>query len=330
MSSAYRSAYDHIVGLKRDEVREARELIAPQLPGLRDIVQARISRVIGGIAGIGAAAAMCWYAATTPARDEAATYALLFGMIGLGMSWAISRGLLAVRGKFQRLRAEPELTGQLERDLALLDESDLRNEVRALEQRADKLETASIALPFAGLTVLTPLFLPWLFAAIFLSESTRDYSEWIRISLVIVGHAHVALAVLGYLFARKLHRSTIEAIAGVRIHREWAKIWLITIGVSCLPGIVLILVPPILVALTGLAFIPLMVLGLHHAVLQERTKLAAVVPERLRIEGLDLPAALADMPPSAKEEERSAEKKQREADRDDEHAEADAGDRAQA
>jgi hypothetical protein len=73
-----------------------------------------------------------------------------------------------------------------------------------------------------------------------------------------------------------------------------------------------------------------MVLGLHHAVLQERTKLAAVVPERLRIEGLDLPAALADMPPSAKEEERSAEKKQREADRDDEHAEADAGDRAQA
>jgi hypothetical protein len=318
MSSAYRSAYDHIVGLKRDEVREARERIAPQLPGLRDIVQARIARTIGGIAGIGAAAAMCWFAATGPSRDETATYALLFGMIGLGVSWALSRAALVVKGKFARVRAEPELTGQLDRDLALLDESDLRNEVQLLEQRADKLETASIALPFAGLTFLTPLFLHWLFAAVFMSESTRDYSEWIRISLVIVGHAHVALAVLGYLFARKLHRSTIEAIASLRIHREWAKIWLITIGVSCLPGIVLILVPPILVALTGLAFIPFLVTGLHNAVLHERRKLAAVMPERLRIDGLDIPAAL-----SAKEE-------QSEPDRDDEHADANAGDRAQA
>ena len=318
MSSAYRSAYDHIVGLKRDEIREAREELEPIVPGLQDVIQARMARIIGGITGVCGAAAMCFFAATT--TDNRATYALLFGTIALGTSWAAARALLALSHRVRRLPAEPPLTGELDRDLGLLEASDLRKHARALEQRADKLEVASIALPMAGLTFLLPLFLHWLFAAMFMTQSTREYSEWIRISLVIVGHAHIALAVLGYLFARKIHRSTISVIQGLRIHREWARMWLITIGVSCLPGVVLILVPPILVALTGIAFIPAMVLALHHAVLTERMKLAMAVPERLRIEGLDIPAAIVE---SAKEE-------QREQDRDDEHAGADAGDRAQA
>ena len=325
MSSAYRSAYDHIVGLKRDEIREAREDLAPLIPGLRDIVRARVSRIVGGVAGLCGAAAMCFFAATT--TDDSATHALLFGMIALAVSWAASRAFLVVGDRFGRIRAEPELTGDLDRDLKLLDESDLRQDARALEERADKLETASIALPIAGLTFLLPLFLHWLFAVLLMNETTRAYSEWIRISLVIVGHAHIALAVLGYVFARKLHRSTISVIQNLRVHREWARMWLITIGVSCLPGIVLILVPPILVALTGLAFIPAMIFALHHAVLTERMKLAMAVPERVRIEGgLDIPVALAE----TKTENESAKQEQREENREDERASADTGNRAQA
>ena len=330
MSSAYRSAYDHIVGLKRDEVREAREQLAPMLPELREINRARWARIVSGLSGVGAAIAMVWYAATATHRDENATYSLVFGFVGLGVTWALARILLFLFGQ-KRTTSEPELTGQLERDVELLDVSDVRREVRAIEAQADKLEIASIALPIAGITFLAPLFLHWLVACVMGNDSAREYSEWIRISLVIVGHAHIALAVLGYLFARKLHRATNEAITNLRIHREWAKIWLITIGVSCLPGIVLLLVPPLLVALTGIAFIPFMIAGLRHSILNERLLIARA----FAIGGMQNERAYWELEPvrpvrMVENVRVSAEEQQREPDRDDEHADADARDRAQA
>ena len=321
MSSAYRSAYDHIVGLKQEEVREAREELEPLLPRLREVTQARVARIAAGAAGVVGAIAMCWYAATTD--SGAATYALVFGTLALAGTWALVRAVLAGAGRFARVAPEPELTGDLDRDLALIGDSDVRWQVRALEARADKLETASIALPFAGLTFLLPLFLHWLFGVSVLRESVESYAQWIRISLVVVGHAHIGLAVLGYLFARKLHRSSSATLASLRVHHEWAKIWLITIGISSVPGIVFLLVPPILVAITGVAFIPFMVTSLYRAVVRERFELARAVPEHVRIEEEE-----AD--PLARVDLSLTEEQEREDDRDDEHAGADAGDRAQA
>jgi hypothetical protein len=321
--SAYRSAYDHIVGLKLDEVRESREKLVPLIPRMRDVLQARVSRIIGGVAGLAGAAAMVYYAiAPVDHHDSSPTVALVAGTVALGFTWLLARAVLVIAGCFSRIRPEAKLTGELDRDLALLDESDLREEVKALEARAESLETASVALPLAGITFLMPLFLHWIVGSVIGEESARNYAEWIRISLVIVGHAHIALAICGYLFARKLHRSNLEVITNLKIHREWAKIWLITIGISCLPGIVLFLVPPLLVAVTGIAFIPFMITLMRRAVLNERLAFYPALPERVRIAGLEIPAALA-REPSAKEE-------QSEERRDDHDADANAGDRAQA
>lgn len=328
MSSAYRSAYGHIVGLKLEEAREAREALVPWLPALRAIVDARVARVAGGIAGLAGAATMIGAAAF--GDSTAATEALVLGALALPLSWVAARlGLRATRA-LHRVPPEPELTGQLDRDLARIDESDVRRQVRAILSRADRLELASVALPIAGITFLLPLFLHFLFATAVWHEDAREFTQWIRVSLVIVGHAHIALAILGYRFARKLHQQDDAALARLRVHREWAKSWGITIGVSCLPGIVLICVPPLLVAATGIVFIPFMFIAMHQAIVGERSRLASLreaVPEIAQTIGARV-SAMSAMRVSAMAA--SAEEQQREADRDDEHAGADAGDRAQA
>lgn len=324
MSSAYRSAYDHIVGSKLEETREARLQIAPHLPMVRKVVQARLARILAGVVGIAGAAGMALTAAIT-STEEMPTDFLVGSSAALVFAWVAGRFLFHAGDILTpHQAAEPVLTGELHRDLELIAETDARREARALEARADRLETASIALPLIGISFLMPLFLHWCIGHVFQRSfaSPYDYAWWIRASLAIVGHAHVALAILCWLFARKLHKADLGTMGNLKIHREWAKIWLIVIGVSCVPGLLFFAVPPVIVAFTGLAFIPFMVAGMKDNVQKERVWIAAMYPEHYEIK-----------PGSIRIEEAasaSAEEQEREADGDDEDSRADTGDRAEA
>jgi hypothetical protein len=122
---------------------------------------------------------------------------------------------------------------------------------RGERDRARELARASLTMPLVALAFVAPLSIHAVVAS--LSTSGRDYSTWIAISVVIVPHAHIVLAIFAARFARQL-------IEG-RNARAPAVEGLIGVGFSTLaaaiPGIVLIGVPPALTLLTGISFVPL-------------------------------------------------------------------------
>lgn len=314
MSTAYRSAYDHIVGLKLAETDDARVQLAPLMPGVRKIAGKRMARMVAGTIGITGALAMVGFAISGDS-DSYTTLALLGSSLALVCSWAFGRSIAAIVARFRKTKSiSLALSGVLDADLATIEASDPRAELARIKARADDLEAPSIWLPASAMALLLPLLTHFAFASIIgMRTDTDGFDQWIRVSLIIVGHAHIALVVLIALFAKKVKKMSTEELATFRIHREWAKIWLIVIGISCLPGIILYLIPPLIVAVTGLATIPLIILLLYKAVLSERTELAfGEAAARVRV--ADAPVAVGEW--LAKEQERESGRDHEDADRD--------------
>ena len=263
MSNAYRSAYHHIVGVRLAEMKLTRETVEPLLPQLQSIRAARIARTLGGAVGIAGAIMTAVYACID--SDGGPTYALLGGGAAAVVTYALARVLFALgRARGWTL---PKLTGELDADLARIEAS---NPFLPLARRLQALEVWSATLPLVAISLLMPLTLHYAMITLFAPESPAAFARWIRISLVIVGHAHLALAALAVAFGRKLTKLNGEGIGSLPIHRAWAKAWGITIIVSAVPGLLLLAVPPILTAITGLAFIPFMFVFMRRRLMDER------------------------------------------------------------
>jgi hypothetical protein len=288
MSHAYRSSYEHLVGTRVAQVQRAREVVAPLLPQLRNVAGLRLARALAG--GVGLVGAAVTVALTCLREDASSTYALLGSSAAALATYVVSRALF---GAFALVR-EPSrpaqalrLTGRLDLDLAYLDAVD---PVRSLERRegegASMLESLSLTLPLAALSLLMPLTLHYVFASVAArvvvpdggGQSAAAFATWIRISCVVVGHAHLALMLLAIGFGRRLARSSREQFAAMRIHSEWGSALGITVAVATVPGILLLAVPPLLSALTGILFVPLMFIAARRWALDERavSELAAL------------------------------------------------------
>ena len=107
----------------------------------------------------------------------------------------------------------------------------------------DRWLAASFMWPAVGLSLVLPL-------SLHLPFCTDDFDEWVRMSCAIVGHAHVALAIMS---ARRMHR-----IARGERAMPASAIYGVTIGISMIPGGLLIMIPPLLVAVTGLPLLLLL------------------------------------------------------------------------
>jgi hypothetical protein len=290
MSDAYRSPYQHLIGLRLAEMKLARETVEPLLPSLRAIGAARIARAVAGGVGIFGTIATVVLACVGDRADP--TYALVGSGLGVIGTYVLVRTSLAIGGALLPKRLPlPKLTGMLQEDLARIDASD---PLHPIYRQVAALEVWSTALPLVALSLLMPLTLHYAFLALFGTESAGDFGTWIRISMIVVGHAHLALMGMAIAFARKMRRSTSEDLGAMRIHREWAKAWGLAIGVSALPGVVLLAVPPILSAITGLVFIPLMFVLMRRCVMNERALLErAEEAVHVRVDDTAAPAVTA-------------------------------------
>jgi len=143
-------------------------------------------------------------------------------------------------------------TGDVFLDLARL-ESDAA--VRDAVVRTHRLEQASFALPLAVLALLAPLSLHFIFSLVFLQVSLTSFGGWIAISLLIVGHAHITLLVLAVLHVARLRRE-LDAGQQVAGASRGFKALLWTTFASAIPGVFLLCIPPPMVFLTGLVFVP--------------------------------------------------------------------------
>jgi hypothetical protein len=278
--SAYRSL-EPVLLQRVSELRRQREHDAVLSRMARRIAARRIGRSLAGFAGtmMGGVAflvAVASFLSSPESRSDriAATVLLLAAwplaiLVG-GTSRLVARGLLS-------LGARIPLTGHPSTDLARLE---ARDPLREAREAAMAWERASVALPLAALSLLAPLTIHFVVYTMLKGSggggaaTLDDFGSWVALSALLVGHAHAALLIGSVIWARRL-RARPTAELGQGVNQAWGKVLLVSIGCACLPGIVLIGIPPVLVAVTGLLFVPVMFVVTVRILAAERWTLEA-------------------------------------------------------
>lgn len=282
MSLAYRSEYEHLVGAKLAERQAAFDLASPWLPRLASIQRARIARTLSGSVGITGAIAMALAAALGEGREP--TLILLASVLGMAAVWVLTHVVLALagRGRREETYAPPALTGDLRTDLERIDTGDA---LHHLFTRLGRTEDLNLDLFAIAICLLAPLSLHAVIGFLLMDASMTDYARWIRISLILVGHAHITLAVLAARYVRQL-RNPIESGK----EPSWGTAFGWTILVTCLPGVILFAVPPLISVFTALAFVPFLFAFLKSRVQGERAIVALAMSDASPV----APARIAD------------------------------------
>lgn len=236
--------------LQYEALRELRERQLDHLDvPVRTIYERRVGRTAAGAAGLVGAAWLALASTLTGlghGHRDGFLLQVLMGTWGVaGIAYLVGRlnAKLRMRSVLQRM-FHPSGNPRADVERLLQDEP-----LRALGRMTDRLERWSVALPMMALSLIMPLTLH-AFAWILLWNN-RNFDDWILMSLAVVGHAHLVLAYLSWRFARNLHGWT-SAELTKRRHREGWLAWVITTAASCFPGILLLGIPPGLVAVTGL------------------------------------------------------------------------------
>ena len=121
----------------------------------------------------------------------------------------------------------------------------------------------SLMIPAAGIALVLPITLH---LPVVLALADREaFDVWVEVSMYITGLAHVGLAFMSALRGHQL-------VAG---KSAWSprNIYTATVVVSCVPFVALYAIPPALVALTALPFLPLL-RAMKRIVARERAELA--------------------------------------------------------
>lgn len=130
---------------------------------------------------------------------------------------------------------------------------------------SEALFVESLIVPTAGIALLLPITLHMPLALLVADSSAFDI--WVMGSLWITGLTHLVFAALCVMRARQL-------VAG-RPALSPRRIYVVTLITSCVPFVVLYAIPPTLVALTALPFVP-MLHAMERVVGRERAELDAV------------------------------------------------------
>jgi hypothetical protein len=246
-----------------------------RLLAARRVYARRVARASGGLVGLGAGIALfasaLWQMSSNGlvASGDPLTLLLFRGWEAAALAYVA--GWIA--GRIRIARAVARAPSPAEDDAHALATLEASTPARIVERLASRLETASVALPMMAISFLAPLTIHYLVGRLLGLFQPGRYDGWIEMSAVIVGHAHVGLAVSCLLFARRARRLDVGALAE-RANTDW----LVALGVATLcgviPGVLLIAVPPVLVLVTGLAFVPAMFAVMRRRIGSERAAMA--------------------------------------------------------
>lgn len=238
----------------------------------------RLARVWGGAIGV-ASFGLLLLDLLTGARHVTMVLVAAWAAIPLAFTAAWFLGAWRLR---RLARAAAGSSGDLFTDLERLERWTVWE--RAGDAVA-RLERKSFVLPLVALSLLLPLTLHLFVAAVLLSARVEEFNTWIVISLVLVGHAHAVLAVLAVRHVTRVQRETASGwpVGGGK-RGMVALFW--TVAASTVPGAVLLFVPPILVAVTGVVFVPLMFHWAGAAAERELVLLRSLMADRAAAEAL--------------------------------------------
>jgi hypothetical protein len=257
-----------LVWCRRDDERRS-------LPAwLRNVHHSRTARTVAGMVGVVMGLSMFASSAVPELRDGWFPAAVLVAAFpAMGFSYAVGR-LGGRLGLALRLRRWLRRDGSPEHELARLLNTSADKHVSELVY---EMEASSIAWPMMALAVLMPLAIHLALFSVHAAAKDNlaallsdDFSEWIAMSGVVVGHAHLYLMVASAFFANTLRHGQPESLR--------AKGWIafaITVGVAAVPGVILLALPPLITAATGILFIPAMYHWALRTVARERWLLRA-------------------------------------------------------
>lgn len=246
---------------------------------LRRLYARRVARSLAGQVALCGAVLVIVAAAAPPMLDVlddgAATFALLAAWATSALACVTGRQL--ADGRLRRaLSREIQRSGDVHADRARIEAAAPEALVRRM---IDAEERRSVALPLAGVVVLAPLTLHFVIYCcisgwyLTWSDLSEGFDGWVRLSLVLVGHAHAFMAYHAFRHARAIHQaSTFELAAGAPLGAVRALVY--TTLASLLPGGIYLLIPPLIVLATGAVILPVFALARRR-----------VVAERHLIEG---------------------------------------------
>jgi hypothetical protein len=261
---AYR---DFVVGARvryDDLVERARQ--ATGITGASRVFAVRTARIWAGAAGIAGAVLLATVAAATAwfgwPRAHL-TEILVLSWPVMGAAYLLGRQFGAAR--IARL-ALPPPTDDILADLARLEGA---RPVEIARAGAARLERASMALPMSSVGLLAPLTIH---APVVFLIARGEVDSWILLSLAIVGHAHLVLAAWYVYFAHRASKLDSDALIRARSRLEWSA-WGLTVALSVVPGAMFLFIPPVLTAVTGLLFNPLLCRWMVKTIVSERSAL---------------------------------------------------------
>lgn len=269
MTHAYRDSDEHIVTRRLRELDVARKRLAAHMPALNDARSARLARLSAGVVGVaGAVATVLACIDTVVPEGPLATYCLV-GSVGASVAtYVVVRVLTVLLGRVDVPPQETFVRGaSLAEDLQRLDEL---HPLRVAQAKLERREVASVAWPLAAISLLAPLTLHFGVAMAFMDVTLRDFSKWIMVSAIVVGLAHLALVAMAVRYAVRIGKMSVEAFRAASPNRDWVVAYCVAILASCVPGILLMAVPPAISLVTGLAFIPFMFRWARSCILRER------------------------------------------------------------
>lgn len=205
---------------------------------------------------------------------------LLAGAIVYGVVY------LAARRHLQNELAAPVETGDVRRDIAVMESTSPTTLARAAIERR---EQPSLLWPLIAISLLAPLSLHLCPAMAIIDRGQRlpGFSVWIAISVMLVGHSHGVLAHLAQGFVERLAESLDKGLPFSGTQEGFKALGLTTLSVIVSPlalftlcqggfgvALALMVVSGVLVALTGLLIVPVSFRAIFDLAKAERKYLA--------------------------------------------------------
>ncbi|APR80326.1 Hypothetical protein A7982_05673 [Minicystis rosea] len=250
---AYRDALEG-ARLRHAELRARRTEAQRALDDADRALGRRIARIAAGAMGVAGALAMVGAVIYSNTAEQhgarpwlgAPTTVLLGAWPAMAVAYAAGRVVDVWRRLVHRIAPAPRAR-------------DLHTEIARLEQplpvaetrtRATNLERASVALPLIAMALLGPLTLHAIVNVCVRHVPLDEFHNWITLSTIIVGHAHLLLAWLGFRFATRLRATADADVRSMWIREGYGAYWR-TVLASAIPGALLLLIPPAITGVTA-------------------------------------------------------------------------------
>ncbi|ACY12724.1 hypothetical protein Hoch_0083 [Haliangium ochraceum DSM 14365] len=192
---------------------------------------------------------------------------LLAGWLAAIVVYLVARPLMALR--YRSLARRPLApSSDVHADLEAMRRFDPGRHATGLVTAIERLSSSAF---LTGVSLLTPFALHAI-GALVIGTDLDSFQEWLMVSMIIVGHCHIVLAVMAWRHGGRLAKQPMNELVQAPARAGW-RVYRIVLMTSLIPGALLFCMPVALVAVTGL-FVPLLFRWLTLRLADERDALA--------------------------------------------------------